>query len=117
MNSSRFWLPSRRLGTLPRIVALLVLATVVADLGNASCDPIPRPNDQANLFSPQPAQDDDPCAAFCVPDCFCCSSLLVTGSVLLIADARPLEGTPSAPAERVSFGVSPIPYHPPRLLL
>jgi len=117
MESSRFRYPSRRLGALTRILALLVLATVAADLGDASCDPVRMPDDHLNLLSPMPAQDADPCAAFCVPDCFCCSSLLVTGPVLLTADMRPLESTPSAPAERVSLGVSSIPYHPPKLLL
>jgi len=100
---------------LARILALAVLATVVADLGDASCDPLPTPGDDPALFSPVPAHD-DPCAGFCVPDCFCRASLLVAREQVLTAESGQSENTSPAPPDRVSIGASPIPDHPPRLL-
>jgi hypothetical protein len=101
---------------LARILALAVLATVVADLGKASCDPVPTLGDDPALFSPVPAHDDDPCAGFCVPDCFCCSSLIVARELVLTAESGPSENTLPVPPDSVSIGASPIPDHPPRLL-
>ncbi|HET6372783.1 MAG TPA: hypothetical protein VFG76_05720 [Candidatus Polarisedimenticolia bacterium] len=104
--------------SLSQILALVVLATIAVDLGDASCDPIrTHNNDGARLSAPEPEHDADPCDRFCVPDCFACSSLVVTGPILLIAEMGPSEDRPPAPVERLSPGVSPVPDHPPRGVL
>jgi hypothetical protein len=64
-----------RLTQAPRLAAVtaaLLLALIVADLGDAACDPLPA---QSSALAVMEARADraEACGSSCVPDCFCCS--------------------------------------------
>ena len=54
---------------------MLLLAVIVSDVvGDAGCDITNTAvAADASLSAGGAADSDEPCASFCVPDCFCCS--------------------------------------------
>jgi len=99
-----------------RVAACLLLTAIVLDLvADTRCD-VASPLRSATAVRAQGHQqpaDKEPCAPFCVPDCFCCSRAVAAGSVTG-PPAPVLLRTLDAPAkERWSEGVRPVVDHPP----
>jgi len=108
---------SRRGALVLRVAAMLLLAVILSDVvGDADCD-IPNTAVAADVsMSPGVgAGSGEPCASFCVPDCFCCSRSV--GAAAVIAPTRPVPLTVlDAPArEHWPQGVRPVIDHPPLL--
>ena len=109
---------SRRRWTALRVAACLLLASIAADLLADNCDRAsPRLPATESLGPVQdqdrPGTSGEPCADFCVPDCFCCSRIVAAGPALFPAAPMPLEVIDDPVAERLPHGVRPVPYHPP----
>jgi len=98
-----------------RLAASLLLAMIVADVAaDASCDlPDAQVRAEATLCPANTSANTEPCASFCVPDCFCCSRSV--GAAAVIAPPRPVLLKPvDAPAmENRPEGVRPVIDHPP----
>jgi hypothetical protein len=71
-----------------RVAAILMLALLAVDLGDAWCDPLVPPLESA--LTGGAAGHADPCTGTCVDDCFCCSS-----SVTAVRPALPSEPAPT----------------------
>ncbi len=98
-----------------RAAAFLLLAVIAADLSaDGSCFATGSP--AAGLaWSPAggASGDADPCAAGCVPDCFCCSTGEAHGLLALDApDASCAELAAESPLA-ASLGARRLPYIPP----
>mgnify|MGYP001565943615 FL=1 len=91
---------------------LLVLALIVLDLWDRSCYSL-------DVFQPNPtisaheSKQSDACAEFCVPDCFCCSSVSSAITVALVQEPTPLSDLPALPARFLMEGISPVLDHIP----
>lgn len=106
---------ARRGGPIRNIVAVLLLAVVCADLGDAACDPlepVPPPGAPALTSTPGTGQDAEACEDFCVPDCFCCARSLVAGAVLP-PPALPHTSFGASPDEDSVAGTRAVLDHPP----
>ena len=91
---------------------LLVLALIVSDLWDRSCYSLD--DSQPNLsISARESKQSDACAAFCVPDCFCCSSVSSAITVALVQEPTPLSDLPALPVRFLTEGVSPVLDHIP----
>jgi hypothetical protein len=55
-----------------RLAILLLLVSIMGDMGDSYCEPVPV-STEARLTAPQESAAADPCAEGCVADCFCCS--------------------------------------------
>lgn len=98
--------------TVARAVVLLVLALIVLDLGDRSCYSldVSQPNP---TISTRESKQSDACAACCVPDCFCCSSVSPAITVALVEAPTSLADLP-APLERfLAEGFLPVQDHIP----
>ncbi len=105
-------------GRLARIGAMLLLATICADLSNVHCDgPLQLGGTSVPVLDAADSDNADPCAAICVPDCFCCSRTEQAAFVQLRPDAEPLAPLGAGAFLRPISGVRPLPYHPPLNLL
>ncbi len=99
-----------------RLLALILLAVVALDIPDAACDPMRIPGGHS-IMSSMPGQEADPCAASCVPDCFCCSSTLPAVPVFA---GQPLELFPGVPVivlSRLTQGIPSVQDHVPRSTL
>jgi hypothetical protein len=108
---------SRRGALALRLVATLLLAVILSDVvGDADCD-IPNTAVAADvsMSAGGGAGSGEPCASFCVPDCFCCSRSV--GAAAVIAPPRPIPLTvlDTPDRERWPQGVRPVIDHPPLL--
>jgi hypothetical protein len=106
---------ARHGGPIRNLVALLLLALVYTDLGDASCDPLwpVRQSGATALATPAGAgQDDEACRDVCVPDCFCCARSLAAGHELA-APAVPGASFDPPPDEHAVPGTRAVPDHPP----
>lgn len=95
--------------------ALCLLLSIVADVAaDARCD---LPSAPAGALSAAgamtPSNDEDLCAAACIPDCYCCSRTLAANRPVLPAGAGPLARATVAGVPAAATGVRPVPYHPP----
>ena len=72
--------------------ASLLLAVIVADLGDAFCDPLWS---SAGTLTVTGAQEEgsETCGSVCLPDCFCCSRPLPAGGSLLLEAPAILAGS------------------------
>lgn len=105
-------------GRLARISAMLLLAAICADLSNVHCDgSLQLGGTSVLVLAAADSDNADPCAAICVPDCFCCSRTEQVAFVQLRPDAEPLAPLGAAGILRPASGVRPLPYHPPLNLL
>jgi hypothetical protein len=101
-----------------RIAACLLLSAIGADLVGDTCD---LPSSEAPLAATltarqaPPAADED-CVSVCVPDCYCCSTVLLALPPLLPPDPGPLVALDVPAKERRLAGVNPVPERPPLLL-
>ena len=102
---------ARRL-RLARGLVLLLLAIIVTDLRNASCDPWGLLPLQAGLSCPAPVGG-DACGDGCVPDCFCCSATFSAVSAIFVPAPAPVSEGPDLPVYSLSVGISPVPDHVP----
>ena len=105
-------------GTGPRLVALLLVAGVCADVTlDASCDPIGLlgPASAAAAFSADTGTG-DACANTCVADCFCCSRSETAGPALALPGLTALAQAPSPDPVFVAAVVRPVPELPPLAL-
>ena len=115
-------LRDRSLGPAIRVfAALLLLAAIAGDVvADTRCNNVPpAAASQARLLEARRGTrepTDDPCGGFCVPDCFCCSQLVVSVPAALPVAVRCPVAVASYRAERWPIGVRPVPYHPPLLL-
>lgn len=102
----------------PRIVALLLVAVVCADVTlDAACDPIrlPGPASSVPALSAD-AGTGDPCKDTCVADCFCCSRSETAGPALVLPGLSLLARAGAASAAFVPAVVQPVPEPPPLAL-
>ena len=72
--------------------AALLLAIVTAELGDASCDPLPTPSATLTVTGPQQAGA-EACRDGCVPDCYCCSLPLPAARTSPLEDPGPVAGS------------------------
>jgi hypothetical protein len=108
---------SRRGAPVLRLVAMLLLAVIVTDVvGDAGCD-IPSTAVRADLSMTTgvAAGSNEPCASFCVPDCFCCSRSVGAAAIIAPPRPAPLAVLDAPAAERWPHGVRPVVDHPPLL--
>jgi hypothetical protein len=98
--------------TLTRTVVLLVLAVILLDLCDASCYSFDLLHGNATIAAHE-STESDACAAFCVPDCFCCCSVSAPITVALVQQPTPLSCPPALPEEFPTTGVSPTLDHVP----
>ena len=102
---------ARRL-RLARGLVLLLLAIIVTDLGDASCDPwglLPLPS---GLSCPTTGGG-DACGEGCVPDCFCCSATFPAAPAIFVPAPAPVSEGLDLPVYGLSVGISPVPDHVP----
>ena len=98
--------------TAARTVALLVLALIVPDIWDAACDSLSLPQPDPTISAHESRQS-DPCVAFCVPDCFCCSTVTPAITVALVQEPAPVSDVPALPVHLLVEGVSPVLDHIP----
>ncbi len=98
-----------------RLVAWLLLMVISTDLiGNADCDVRTPKSRVTTLQGPvAPSETADPCALFCVPDCFCCSISLPTGPALDLPTPAFATAVEYSAEERRPAGVRPVADRPP----
>jgi hypothetical protein len=100
-----------------RVAACLLLLAIAADLGaDGLCDEAPvAAVAGVALLGAGVTQPGSPeaCAAFCVPDCFCCSASVPATPAVEPAEPRPLAASVVPPLERWPTGVRPVVDRPP----
>ena len=92
---------------LRRLLALGFLAVILADLADASCDPLVRTGRETGR---------EACSIVCVADCFCCASKIAAAEAPALAESAPAEPAPVPALGQRAPGVLPAPYHPPKTL-
>lgn len=104
---------ARRLSTACRAAAALaVVFTIAADLlADSGCNALPSPSRAA--LSADVSADQDPCDSACVPDCYCCSRGLTSGTAVLPSDGGPVLAAFAPASAHALIGVHPSPYRPP----
>lgn len=102
--------------TLFKIAALVLLAVIGLDMGDASCDPT-RVFGGLQISSASPIDPDDPCSGNCVPDCFCCSPTLPPDHDAGAEALGLLPDAPVSPGSRLIPGTSSVPEHVPKTVL
>lgn len=101
-------------GTRLRAAAWLLLVVIGIDLAvDAGCDSIGSVASASAVGEATPGHTDEPCADFCVPDCFCCSRSLVAGSVVCPPVSERLSLVDAFMVGRWTVGVHPAVDHPP----
>jgi hypothetical protein len=115
MRSSSHSRSRRPLARLGRVASLVLLAAVGVDLaGDTRCDVPQFGLEGSAAFSAAiPPGTEEPCASFCVPDCFCCSRSLVARPAVVPPEPGPLTavGLPRPPNR--PDGVRPVAVRPP----
>ena len=97
---------------LMRSAAALLLALIVTDLSDTSCDPSGIPVVSVNT-APSPDATGDACAVVCVPDCFCCSTLGPALAVFSLSTTESVTEAPAPPVYHLTSGVFPTLDHIP----
>jgi hypothetical protein len=100
----------------PKLVASLLAAAVCADVAlGASCDGIRLPGlaSAATAIADDSPAPEDPCASFCVPDCYCCCRSEAPGAAVTLPVLAALAVTPFEGPARVAAVVLPVPEPPP----
>jgi hypothetical protein len=103
-------------GAGPRIVALLLVALVCADVAlDAGCEPAPVPAGGATtaLANAGPDSPADACAEVCVPDCFCCSRSESPGATPTLPPPAQTAEAPESPRASLTPLCLPVPELPP----
>lgn len=104
---------SNRWALLCRLVACLSLVLIISDLAEGSCDPLPLGDSTVLFASAGGPGEHDPCADFCVPDCYCCASTSPALPAYSLPENAAFSRGPASGSYRVSAGVSPLPEHVP----
>jgi hypothetical protein len=101
-----------------RLVAVILTALACSEVSlDAACDPIPLPGPaSASAGLSADTGSADACAAFCVPDCFCCSRAETAGPALTLPPLTALAQAPSLNPASVPAIVRPVPEPPPLAL-
>jgi hypothetical protein len=103
-------------GTGFRLVALLLTTIVCADATlDAACDPIRLLGAETSVVATD-APASDPCAASCIPDCFCCSRSETAGPMLALPTPALLRQTAPATTDSITAGIRPVSERPPLTL-
>lgn len=71
--------------------AAVLLALIVVDLGDASCDPLPPTSGRLIMTGAQ-EEGAEACWNGCIPDCFCCSRPLPAARAFPLEDPGPIAG-------------------------
>ena len=98
--------------TAARTFALLVLALIAPDLCDTACDSLGLSQPDSTI-SAHDSKQSDPCVAFCVPDCFCCSTVTPAITVALAQAPALVSDAPALPVHLLVEGVSPVLDHVP----
>lgn len=94
------------------VAALLILAVIAIDLGDAGCDPIPVGLGDARLEAAHDEPADD-CTDICLPDCFCCATTVAAAGRTITLRPLPAPGAPIQVAALAAPGFSPLVEHVP----
>ena len=100
-----------------RVLAFLLLAVIASDvLVDGDCDPPPLHAGSASvaLAPAVPGASGDPCAAFCVPDCFCCSRSVAAAPAVAPPAPVALAALTAPATDDWPEGVRALVDHPPR---
>jgi len=100
-----------------RLAACLLLIAIGADLAaDTRCDlqasEIP-PASAMRAPGSQAPETSEPCASACVPDCYCCSTLMLAGPALLAPEPGPQTPLDAQNRESRLQGVHPVLELPP----
>jgi hypothetical protein len=95
-----------------RSMAALLLALIVADLSNASCEPFGIREVTLDT-SPSRTAAGDACGTICVPDCFYCSTLVQALPSFSLPMIESITEAPAPPVYNLRTGISPILDHIP----
>jgi len=99
------------------VAAGLVLFTIAADLvADTRCHGASRASAEVSVSADSSAARQDPCAAGCVPDCFCCSTLSTSPGVPPVDVSGPAALVAVLAVPDFQPGVLPLPYRPPLAL-
>jgi len=101
---------------LARSAATLLLALIVADLADTSCEPSGIPGASLNTSHSRSAAG-DACGVVCFPDCFCCSTLGPALPVFSLKRTESITETPAPPVYHLTTGVSSTLDHVPIVAL
>lgn len=99
-----------------RLMAGALLVLIGADLvGDAACDLPLRVGQEsrARLRTGAPDAPREACAAFCVPDCFCCSTSVAASAAVMPPSPVPLTAVAPIAHLRRPEGVRPVADRPP----
>jgi len=94
------------------MAAALLLSTILLDLPDAWCDPLPIQPDEASMSVPMPA-DADACDEVCVADCFCCSNPLPAVEAALLERPEAPAGAREVLVDSTAAGFTALPEHIP----
>ena len=94
------------------VAALLILAVIAVDLGDAGCDPIPVGLGDARVEAAHDEPADD-CADLCLPDCFCCATTVAAAGRTITLRPQPAPGVPQQDSAPAAPGFSPLVEHVP----
>jgi hypothetical protein len=102
-----------------RAAAIVLLAAISLDvLADAGCD-APALSDPGTIAVRAPEQGKrggaEPCAPFCVPDCFCCSRSMGAAPTIMPPAPGLLSALDAPVKERWPKGFRPVVDHPPLL--
>lgn len=101
-----------RAKVLVKAAAIFILGLLAVDLGDSWCDSLAVSGLRPTVGASQPNRT-DPCAGFCVPDCFCCSSAVPAVTFSLTQEPTPLSEAPVSPVQVLAAGFSPVIDHIP----
>lgn len=94
-----------------RVAAIVVLALLALDLGDAWCDPLVPTRESAVTTAPEGGAD--PCTEICVDDCFCCASSVAAVRPAPISEPAPTEMLAPPRSAPTSPGFALPPDHVP----
>jgi hypothetical protein len=103
-----------------RAAACLLLSVIALDVAaDAACDSIGLGAPSASTTAVRglaPSGANEPCADFCIPDCFCCSRSVAAGAAVLPPEPQRLTAVPAPATDDLSEGVRTVPEPPPLAL-
>lgn len=115
MERSRVGRARRGFSVTLRAAACLLLAVIAADLiADTACDSFDLGAASATTVQARASGEaNEPCADFCVPDCFCCSRSVAATPIVFPTEPRRLTPVQAPASERWTEGVRPVVDHPP----
>lgn len=113
----RSWLSHRPVWI--RLLAALFVCLIVSDLTlNVGCDGPPSTTASGVAITGAPiGQESDPCAPFCVADCYSCSRAVAESLTVVLPEVGPSVPLPAFRPMAPPVVVQPVPYRPPLRLV